>query len=156
MSSSTDVAPTTADAPPRYVRRFVAALLILLCVPAVIGFDAWPLTGWRLFSLARDNSQIRWVAEAATPAGDVVTVDFEQLPIAYRHAEWPLAELDRADPERRDAVCQALLDGIREHVLDAVGVTIVRDHQHLVERGGAWVVTHDREPFHSCGRTVSR
>ena len=151
MSRTTETSERS-DAPPRYVRRFVVALLVLLCVPAVIGFDAWPLTGWRLFSLARDNSQIRWVADVIRSDGDVVTVDFDELPIAYRHAEWPLAELGGAGKERRDDVCLALLDGVQEHRLDdAVGLRIVRDRQHLVERDARWVVTHDREVFHSCG-----
>ena len=89
-------ATADADRAPRGARVLVAALLVLLLVPGVVGFDLWPLTGWRLFSLSRDADQTRWVLEAVDATGDRRVVSLEELPLRYRHAEWPMAELPGA------------------------------------------------------------
>jgi hypothetical protein len=143
----------TDDAAPRGARWLVGILLVLLLVPGLIGFDAWPLTGWRLFSLARDARQTRWVIEAVEPGGDRRVVSLEDLPLAYRHAEWPMADLPGASDARRDDVCRALLGGVRRVEPDAAALVIARDHEEIVRRDGRWVTTHDIEPFHTCGAT---
>ena len=141
-----------ADAPPsRRVGRFVAVLFVLLAVPGIVGFEAWPLTAWRLFSLARDEEQTRWEVDAVGADGQAVTVDFDELPIAYRNAEWPLSGLPGAGDARRDEVCLALLDGVRGEIPDAVGLRIVRNHRRIEETSGDWAVSEDRELFHACG-----
>ena len=88
-------------------RVWVAVLLVLLLVPGLIGFDVWPLTGWRLFSLARDGDQNEWALEALTPAG-IELVDLEDLPLAFRNAAWPL---DLALPIVGNAIGPAALAG---------------------------------------------
>lgn len=148
-------APSEGDTAPRSARIFVAVLFVLLLVPGVVGFDAWPLTGWRLFSLSRDADQTRWVLEAVDTAGDRRVVSLEELPLGYRHAEWPMAELPGASRERRDAVCVALADAAADVVPDLQELVIARDHAQLVERGGEWVTEHDLEPFHSCASNGS-
>jgi hypothetical protein len=143
--------PDTADGPPRSARILVAVLLVLLLVPGLIGFDAWPLTGWRLFSVARDAEQTRWVVEAVAEDGGRRIVSLEELPLRYRHAEWPMAELPGASEARRDAVCEALAGAVVEAVPGTVEVVIARDNARLVEDAdGHWSTAHDVEPFHAC------
>ena len=43
--------------PPGWARRFVAAYLAVFLVCGLAGFEAWPLTGWRLFADARPARQ---------------------------------------------------------------------------------------------------
>lgn len=143
-------ATADADRAPRGARVLVAALLVLLLVPGVVGFDLWPLTGWRLFSLSRDADQTRWVLEAVDATGDRRVVSLEELPLRYRHAEWPMAELPGASAERRDAVCRALLDPVREARPGTVELSLSRDHARLVEVDGEWITEHEIEPFHTC------
>src|ERR671914_45223 len=50
------------DQPPRWARRFVAAYLAVFLVCGLAGFEAWPLTGWRLFADARQARQPRFQA----------------------------------------------------------------------------------------------
>ncbi|HZM32798.1 MAG TPA: hypothetical protein VFB77_20010 [Acidimicrobiales bacterium] len=138
------------DQPPRSARILVAVLLVLLLVPGLIGFDAWPLTGWRLFSLSRDAEQTRWVVEAVAEDGQRRVVSLEELPLRYRHAEWPMAELPGASAARRDAVCDALAGAVAAAVPGTVEVVIARDHARLVEEDGHWSTEHDVEPFHAC------
>ena len=142
--------PAADDGVPRAARVFVAVLFALLLIPGVVGFDAWPLTGWRLFSVSRDADQTRWVIEATDADGEARVVSLEELPLRYRHAEWPMAELPGASDERRDAVCEALLDAVVRVEPDTTQLTVARDHARLVHRDGEWVSEHDLEPFHSC------
>ncbi|MGH9117709.1 MAG: hypothetical protein ACRD0A_07470 [Acidimicrobiales bacterium] len=136
------------------VRWFVGAVLALLLVPGLIGFEAWPLTAWRLFSLARGDSQVRWEIEAVDDTGGVRPVDLDELSMAYHLAEWPLAALDDPDAagSERDEVCLALLDGVRTGFPAVSAITIVRNDRRLTERDGEWIVIEDRRPFHECAR----
>jgi hypothetical protein len=140
----------TADAVPTRVRRFVAVLLGLLLVAGLVGFEAWPLTGWRLFSLARGPEQVHWEIDAIDADGGSTTVDLDRLPMAYHLAEWPLADLADADEAQRDEVCRALLGGVRDEIPGTVAVAIVRNHQRMVERQGEFEVVDDRQPLHTC------
>jgi hypothetical protein len=142
--------PGEPDEAPRSARVFVAVLFVLLLVPGIIGFDAWPLTGWRLFSLSRDEDQTRWVLEAADSAGSRRVVSLEELPLRYRHAEWPMAELPGSSQARRDDVCRALLRAVVDVAPSTVGLALSRDHARLVEHDGVWTTEHDIEEFHTC------
>jgi hypothetical protein len=124
--------------------------LVLLLVPGLIGFDAWPLTAWRLFSLSRDADQTRWLLDAVDGEGSTRTVSLEELPLRYRHAEWPMAELPGASDDRRDEVCTALADAVAEVHPSTVELRIVRDRQTLVEVDGDWVIRSDPEIIHTC------
>jgi hypothetical protein len=134
------------------VRWFVGVLLVLLLVPGLIGFEAWPLTAWRLFSLARGDTQLRWEIEAVDGNGDVERVDLDELPTAFHLAEWPLAALGEppGDSRQRDRVCRALLEGVAAERPSTAAITIVRNDRRLTERDGEWVVIEDRQPFHEC------
>jgi len=129
----------------RAQRAWVVVLLVLLAVPGVVGFDAWPLTGWRLFSLARDSTQSEWALDAETPGG-VRRVDLEELPLAFRNAAWPLDEARHASPARRSAICRALLDGVRDAMPDATGLAVVRLHREMTVEG----IVDTPEPWTEC------
>jgi hypothetical protein len=146
-AAPSDVDP---DAVPRSARWLVGVLLVLLLVPGLVGFDAWPLTGWRLFSLARDESQTLWVLEAVDEAGSSRRVELEELPLRYRHAEWPMADLPGASTERRQAVCEALLGAVVELDPGTAELRIARDRARLEERGGEWTTIDDLELIHTC------
>ncbi len=142
--------PTDHGATPG-ARRLVTLVLVLLLVPGIIGFEAWPLSAWRLFSLSRDDRQTRWVLDAADADGDVERVSLEQLPLRYRNAEWPMAELPGADDDQREAVCQALLEAVVAAVPGTVELRVVRDRQQLVAAGDAFEVRSEPEVVHACG-----
>ena len=139
-------------ATPRRARRDGwGALFALLLVPGLVGFDAWPLTGWRLFSLARDDTQTLWVLEAVDEEGSSRLVDVEELPLRYRHAEWPMADLPGASTERRQAVCEALLGAVVDVEPGTAELRIARDRARLEEPDGDWTVIDDLEVIHTCG-----
>lgn len=134
-------------------RAFVRVLLAFLIIPGVVGFELWPASGWRLFSLSRDESQTVWVLEARPPGGDLRRVSLEELPVAYRLADWVLADLPASSESRREEVCVALLEAVSPDVVEgAVGIQIVRDRQRLERVDGGTRRHHDREVIHACGR----
>lgn len=135
---------------PRSARWLVGALFVLLLVPGLVGFDLWPLTGWRLFSLARDETQTLWVLEAVDEDGSSRLVDVEELPLRYRHAEWPMADLPGASTARRQALCEALLGAVVD-IEPATGeLRIARDRARLEKGDGGWTVIDDLEVIHTC------
>jgi hypothetical protein len=138
------------DAVPKSARWLVGALLVLLLVPGLVGFDLWPLTGWRLFSLARDETQTLWVLEAVDGDGSSRLVDVEELPLRYRHAEWPMADLPGASTARRQSVCEALLGAVVDVGPSIAELRIARDRARLEEGDGEWAVVDDLEVIHTC------
>lgn len=115
-------------------RAWVYLLLTLFCVPGIIGFDVWPLTGWRLFSLSRTLTQIEWALDAETAEGKV-RVDLEELPLAFRNAAWPLDRAVHSVPRRRGEICSALFEGVRDAVPEATGLTVVRVYRRMTDDG---------------------
>lgn len=136
----------------RRQRVFVWLLLAVLCIPGIVGFELWPASGWRLFSLSRDSSQTVWVLEAEISDREVRRVSLEDLPVAYRLADWVFADLPGSSAARREEVCIALLRATRAEVTsEATAFQIVRDRQRLERIDGAARRTHDREVVHRCG-----
>lgn len=136
--------------PSARVKAFLGVVLLLLVIPGLADVEAWPMTAWRLFSLSRGERQTEWVIDAVAADGSARTVSFEELPLRYRHAAWPMAELPGASSKEREGVCQALLAATLDVVPDLVELRIVRDRQRMVERDGDWVVTHAPEVIHAC------
>lgn len=142
-------APDTGPAPPA-VRRLLAIVFAALLIPGVVGFDLWPLTGWRLFSLALDDTAERWVIESVDEEGSSRLVSPEELPFGYRHAEWPMRSLPDASPERREAMCVALAAAVAEIDPGVVELRLAEDEPQLIETNGEWSVEHDLDVAHAC------
>jgi hypothetical protein len=138
---------------PRRARVFSGVLFALLIVSALAVVEAWPLTAWRLFSADRGDAQTRWEVAAVSGDGEATPIDLDELPIAYRNAEWILAELpsEGSGDARREEVCQALLAGVREHAApEAAGLVIVRNRRTMAAVDGGFAPVDGREPVHSC------
>jgi hypothetical protein len=147
--------PAAVDrGPTQAARRLVTLTLVLLMVPGLIGFELWPMSAWRLFSLSRSDQQTRWVLEAVDADDTAGRVSLEELPLRYRHAEWPMAELTGARDAQREAVCQALLEAVVDARPATVTLRVVRDRQRLVEEDGSFVVESAPELVHRCSSGV--
>lgn len=134
----------------RAARCLVAVVFAALLIPGLVGFDLWPLTGWRLFSLSLDDTLDRWVLQAIDQDGNSRLVSPEELPLGYRHAEWPMRGLANAPWERREAMCTALAAAVAVVEPSMVELRIAQDEQRLVERNGTWTVEHDLVVNHAC------
>jgi hypothetical protein len=90
------------------------------------------------------------VLEAVDEGGSSRRVDLEELPLRYRHAEWPMADLPGASVARRQAVCEALLGAVAAVEPATVELRIARDAARLEDRSGEWTVVDDLEVVHAC------
>lgn len=132
---------------PAAARAWVVAILVLLVVPGVIGFDFWPLTGWRMYSVSATESRIEWGVEAITPHGPV-DLAWPEYPLAYRVAAWPLAEFESLSDDRREGRCLAMLEGVRAALPEATAVAVTRDRRTLNDEG---TFSTERVRVHRCG-----
>lgn len=57
-----------ASVSPR-IRWFVRTFLLIFVVCGMARIEAWPLTGWRLFSHVRKPVQTSWRAVVVAPSG---------------------------------------------------------------------------------------
>lgn len=143
--------PHDAGAPGKAQRLLVAGALVLLLVPGLVGIDLWPLTAWKLFSLARTDRQTTWEVEAVDAGGRTTPVSLDGLPLGYQLAGWHLAQLPGADYTRRDAVCRTLLAAVAAEHPGVTDLYLARYDRQLVPNGGEWAVYSVRQILHSCG-----
>jgi hypothetical protein len=129
MRQPSDPGPTVAAAP-RWARRFVAAYLAVFVVCGLAGFEAWPLTGWRLFADARQARQPGFQAVTVDRAGRETSIPFADLPAGYQGNVQVLKGFADLPPDRQAAVCQAWADAVRARGRE---VTEVRIYQTVTD-----------------------
>lgn len=159
------VAPAgeTEDRAPRSARWLVGFLFVALLTPGVIGFELWPMTGWRLFSLPRTDTGTFRVLEGVAEDGSTRLVDLDDLPLGYKYADWPMREADWDSADEAEEICQTLADAALELDPDLVELRIVRERQRIVREGDEGegqvfvrsagdrvIVAEDREVLYSC------
>jgi hypothetical protein len=105
--------PSRTDQAPRWARWFVGAYLALFVVCGVFGFEAWPLTGWRLFADARQARQPGFQAVTVDRAGRETPVPFRDLPAGYQGDVQVLKGFAGLPAARQAAVCQAWAQEVR-------------------------------------------
>jgi hypothetical protein len=84
-------------------------------VSGLAGVEAWPLTGWRLFSQRRHPVVVRFEARALAADGSEAPVPFAALPPAYSGSVQVLAEMADQRPEQRDPACRAWAEATARH-----------------------------------------
>jgi hypothetical protein len=142
-----------AEGVPRGIRRFVIVFLAAFLVSGTFGIEAWPLTGWRLFSHLRAPRQVSWQAVAVDVHGREERVVFIHLPWAYRGFTLVMQRFDRLTPDRRRDVCRSWLEAVQRTTRDRVAaVRLFRVDRELGLGGGAAGGTPLRTMIFSCTR----
>lgn len=111
---SPDGSAASVQGAPRWVRRYVAAFLIVFAACGVIGIEVWPLTGWRLFADARERVQTGWQATAVDAHGRERPIDFRQLPAGFQGDVQVLGGFASLDTGEQEAVCDAWAAALRD------------------------------------------
>jgi hypothetical protein len=137
VGAQTEVAQPGDERPPRSVRAFVAVFLVAFAVCGLGGLEAWPLTGWKLFSSLRTSQQTVWLAVEVDRAGHETRIPFDRLPRGYGNFVLVMRDFASLPAERRLAVCHTWADAARGLASDAAEVRIYKVVRDLSRRGQA-------------------
>ena len=116
---------------PLWTRGFVAIYLIAFLLCGAFAIEAWPLTGWRLFSHPRRANLYGWRAYTFDARGRETAIDFARFPRADRHLPLIMQTYGKLPPAREDAVCRAWAARMRSFGVQVSGVRIYRTHVNL-------------------------
>lgn len=137
---------------PRWARLWVVVFLAAFAICALGGIEAWPLTGWRLFSEMRHEKERSWQATIVRAGGGETPMPFRAMGRAYGHAPQVLPALPTLPRARRDAVCSAWLARARIAAgVDGVRVRVYRVSRDLADRNGPRGVTGHPRLLLVCG-----
>jgi hypothetical protein len=117
-------------------RRFVAVYLAAFLVCGLFGFEAWPLTGWRLFADARTARQAGWQAVTVDERGRETPVPFRDLPAGYQGHVQVLKGFAGLPDGRKLAVCAAWADAVRARGGQVAAVRVYRTTTDVSARVG--------------------
>ncbi len=108
---------------------FVLTFLALFVVCGLFGIEAWPLTGFELFSHPRHDRIPGWEARAVDGSGAEQLIDFTALGRAYRGGLAVMRGFPRLSYEQRLEACRAWLAAARRG--QGSGVVAVRVYHTL-------------------------
>jgi hypothetical protein len=124
-------------AAPRFARPFVAAFLAAFVICALATIEAWPLTGWRLFSHLRTEQQVRWAATAVDREGREHPYPLGALPDGFRGFAFLMNGFASDSAARRAELCETWRLGAAELIgFEARAVRIYQLRSDLSQREG--------------------
>jgi hypothetical protein len=113
-----------AHAVPRRTRALVYAFLGVFAITGLAHLEAWPFTGFRLFSELRTSERETWVVVAVDRRGDETHVDLSDLPVGSRGSAKLIDGFDDLSRSERDAVCHAWVEPRQERGEDVAEVRV--------------------------------
>ena len=96
-------------------RALVVAFTMAIVVCGAFSIEAWPLTGWRLFSKERQQIAPGWMATSVDARGKETPVDFGRFPRADRYFISVMSTYGALSRDEREATCQAWARLVRRH-----------------------------------------
>jgi hypothetical protein len=149
MASTPD---SGTDRPQPWARPFVVMLLAAFVTCGLLGIEAWPLSGFRLFSAPRSSLSTGWRLVAVTTDGEHVPVNVSRLGAAYRGFGFVARSFEDLTPPERAAVCGVWLRAAASIGIDAARLMLVKVEQLLEPRDGNGPLT---EPHRTTEATCS-
>ncbi|MBI4261422.1 MAG: hypothetical protein HY658_12750 [Actinobacteria bacterium] len=131
--------PVTGSPPhdaPRWARPFVAVFLALFVVTGLLGIEAWPLTGWRLFAAERTARQVGYRATVVRDDGAEAPLSFGRLGPAFRGSTLALARFPEMPAAEREAVCSAWAGALRARGRSVREIRVYRESWDVTIRDG--------------------
>jgi hypothetical protein len=123
----------------RVPARICAFVWLFLAAFALCGFakiEAWPLTGWRLFSELRHERTISWRAVGVSASGAEARFSFGDLPAGYHWGANILSSFASRPAAEQTAACDAWIDAARRRGLDVAAIRIYRLERVVSDRVG--------------------
>ena len=121
---------------PARIRAFVWLFLTAFALCGFAKIEAWPLTGWRLFSELRHERTISWRAMAVGASGAETRFPFGELPAGYHWGANILSSFASSPASEQTAACDAWIDAARRRGLDVAAIRIYRLERLVSDRVG--------------------
>jgi len=102
-------------------RLFVVGFTLAIAICGALSIEAWPLTGWRLFSHERRQITTSWTATSVDKRGRETPIPFGRFDAADGHFINIMSGYRSLSPQKQEATCQAWARLVREHGGDARG-----------------------------------
>ena len=134
-----------SERPQSWARPFVVILLAAFVTCGVLGIEAWPLSGFRLFSAPRSPLAAGWRLVALTVDGEQVPVNVSRFGAAYKGFGFVARSFDDLSSPERAAVCTVWLRAAASIGIDAVGLMLVKVEQWLRPRDRDGPLTEPRQ-----------
>lgn len=131
MASS---ARSGTDRPQPWARPFVTLLVAAFLTCGVLGIEAWPLSGFRLFSAPRSERSVGWRLVALEADGGSAPVNVSRLGAAYRGFGFIARTFDELSWGERAEFCAIWARAAASIGIDAVGFHVIRIEQRLIPR----------------------
>lgn len=100
------------------------AFLAVFLTASLFGIEAWPLTGWGLYSRRLTDREEGWKALTVDTEGREHSIPWDLLPLGVRNTYRQLSDIVERTPEDREAVCLAWADAVRDLGQDVTEVRI--------------------------------
>ena len=141
-----------SEAPaPRFARPFVAVFLAAIAACAFFTVEAWPLTGWQLFSHVRSDEQSAWSATAVGPGGREVEYPLGNSERGYRGFSFLMNGFADWSPAEQQELCDTWREGAEELLgFEAREVRIYLSQWRLSEREGDRAVRGEPQLRYVC------
>ncbi|MDP1820424.1 MAG: hypothetical protein Q8K58_11130 [Acidimicrobiales bacterium] len=104
----------TAEAVPRRTRCAVYGFLVAFAITGAAHLEAWPFTGFRLFSERRGPDREGWEIVAVEHDGAEVRIDLSDLPVGARGSAKLIEGFADMSQSDRDGVCRAWVAPLRD------------------------------------------
>ncbi|MEA2974166.1 MAG: hypothetical protein QOG82_2624, partial [Actinomycetota bacterium] len=91
----------------RGVKAFVALFLAVFTACGLFQLEAWPFSGWALFSHLRTDQRTAWLVTGVAADGDERPIPFSTFPAAYQGHQHVINGFDDLSPDEREGACNA-------------------------------------------------
>jgi hypothetical protein len=136
---------------PRFARLFVAVFLAAFVICALATVEAWPLTGWRLFSHLRSDEQTAWSATAVDSRGHEHEYPLGASEMGYRGFIFLMGGFAERSPAEQLELCDTWREGSSELLgFEASEVRIYLSEWTLSERERDRAVRGEPELRYTC------
>jgi hypothetical protein len=134
-----------------WARPFVRALLVAFVVCGLFGIEAWPLSGFRLFSSPRGDDWTSWRLIVVGETGDRTRLPVQSLPRHYGGLSFVARRISSMDPVDRERVCRTWIQAAESMNLDVEAIEVERlDHTVMPRDGNRPAVPPRRATVHVC------
>ena len=128
--------PAGEERVPARIRAFVWLFLAAFALCGFAKIEAWPFTGWRLFSELRHERTVSWRAMSVSASGAETRFSFGDLPAGYHWGANILSSFASRPASEQTAACDAWTEAARSRGLDVAAIRIYRLERLVSDRIG--------------------